>query len=60
MANKEKKNGLISAPQNVVSITEYRNVENKDTNELETVNKKFVYCHDIPGYKDYLKKVRIR
>ena len=35
-------------------------VRNKETNELETVNKKFVYCHDIPGYKDHLKKVRIR
>ena len=33
-------------------------VRNKETKELQTVMIKVVYCHDIPGYKEHLKKER--
>ena len=33
-------------------------VRNTETKQLETVTVKVGYCHDIPGYKDYLKQER--
>ena len=35
-------------------------VKNEETKLVEKVNTKVVYCHDIPGYKDHLKQVRLR